>query len=291
VLALAPTDHFLQEWGGLGDTVEVATQLKPVGKYYAVHRPVYDHIVQAVEGMGSYLRRDTLANAIKAASSVPLEDVATVFQSLSQGLAVNPAQFWLAEDDDPLNFSGGMAELESKPFSISKLSFGMDEEQPVIKEEAVPTKQIQPNLVPSSQGFDGSSLGPAKVIPLNERFAKAGEADSLNDSYTNDQNPTSLNERFGNPQKVVNTVSDMYRPNTKVESIKMVIPLNKKFSFINELFNGNSQEFNEAIDLIDSMHDYPSAIQLVKERYFRKNNWDIEKDEVKEFYELLSRKF
>jgi len=71
----------------------------------------------------------------------------------------------------------------------------------------------------------------------------------------------------------------------------MVIPLNKKFAFINELFNGNSQEFNEAVDHIDRAADYSAAIQLVKEKYFRKNNWDIEKDEVKDFYELLSRKF
>jgi hypothetical protein len=293
LLALSPVDFFAQEWGNLGDAVEVATQLKPVGKYFAIHRPVYEHIVRSAEGLGGYLRRDTLLGAVKAASAVPPDDVAPLFQGLTQVLPARPEQFWLAEDDDPLNFSAGMAELENKPFSISKLSFDIDQEPakeaPTAKQEPAvlpkPEPQVEPKVEP-----EPPTISP-KVVPLNERFSKREESDSLNNRYTQDQLPSSLNERFGNQQQPVNTVSDLYRSSSKVESLKMVIPLNKKFAFINELFNGNSQEFNEAIDLIDRSTDYPSAIQLVKERYFRKNNWDIEKDEVKEFYELLSRKF
>jgi len=279
LLALSPIDFFLQEWGNLGDAIEVGSQLKPVGKYFAVHRPVYDHILQSVEAMGSYLRRDTLLNAVKAANSIPLEDVGPVFQGLSQTLPVQSAQFWLAADEDPLNFSAGIAEMENKPFSISKLSFGMDDE---------PVKEAPPVAVGLTLTKNEAPAN--KSVPLNERFAKTEESDSLNDRYTQEQTPASLNEKFVSPGQV-NTVSDMYRTNTKIESLKMVIPLNKKFAFINELFNGNSQEFNEAVDHIDRAADYSAAIQLVKEKYFRKNNWDIEKDEVKDFYELLSRKF
>ncbi|TAD97574.1 MAG: hypothetical protein EAZ97_12290 [Bacteroidetes bacterium] len=77
----------------------------------------------------------------------------------------------------------------------------------------------------------------------------------------------------------------------ETETLRQSIPLNKKFSFINDLFGGNGTEYNEAVDLIDQCNDYHKAIMLIKERYFRKYAWDLEKNSVKEFYELVSRKF
>jgi len=75
------------------------------------------------------------------------------------------------------------------------------------------------------------------------------------------------------------------------KSLKDSIPLHKKFAFINELFDGNSNEFNEAVSLIDGCSDYHKAIQLIKEKYFRRYNWDLENTEVKDFYDLLSKRF
>ncbi len=80
-------------------------------------------------------------------------------------------------------------------------------------------------------------------------------------------------------------------PEDEQKSLKDSIPLHKKFAFINELFDGNSNDFNEAISLIDECSDYHKAIQLVKEKYFRRYNWDLENNEVKDFYELLSQRF
>jgi len=79
--------------------------------------------------------------------------------------------------------------------------------------------------------------------------------------------------------------------NSQHQSMQNLIPIEKRSGFVNMLFNGSNSEFGEAIDLIDRCPNYHEAIMIIKDRYFRKYSWDLEKDEVKEFYEMVSEKF
>lgn len=83
----------------------------------------------------------------------------------------------------------------------------------------------------------------------------------------------------------------VYERDPQSPSMKDLVPLNLKYAFIKELFANDNDEFNKAVDMIDQCSDYHKAIMLIKEKYFRRYGWDLEKDEVKEFYELVSRKF
>ncbi len=78
---------------------------------------------------------------------------------------------------------------------------------------------------------------------------------------------------------------------SKHQSIKQIIPFEKRSGFTRVLFNGNMGEFEEALDMIDRCPTYHDAIMFIKDRYFRKYNWDLERDEVKEFYEMVAEKF
>ncbi|TAH19335.1 MAG: hypothetical protein EAZ08_09200 [Cytophagales bacterium] len=79
--------------------------------------------------------------------------------------------------------------------------------------------------------------------------------------------------------------------NSQQQSMRNIIPFEKRNGFVSMLFNGNSSEFDDALGLIDRCSDYHEAIMIIKDRYFRKYSWDLEKDEVKEFYEMVSEKF
>ncbi|MEN7546882.1 hypothetical protein AAG747_03105 [Rapidithrix thailandica] len=79
--------------------------------------------------------------------------------------------------------------------------------------------------------------------------------------------------------------------NQQTQSIKDIISLNQRFKFQNELFNGNSEEFNIALERIDQCGDYHKAITIIKENYLRPNNWDFEADATKEFLSLISVRF
>ncbi len=82
-----------------------------------------------------------------------------------------------------------------------------------------------------------------------------------------------------------------YEQEEEQPSVRSRIALEQKFRFINELFEGNSQAFEEALDVIEKCTDYHKAIMLIKEKYFRRYSWDLERNEVKEFYEIISSRF
>ena len=108
-----------------------------------------------------------------------------------------------------------------------------------------------------------------------------------------------LNERFQKPQKTLHeqlvsqpasTLADIHQRN-KIDSLKKHITLNQKFMFINELFSGNQEEYNLALERLEQCNSYEQAMRLLKSNYISKNNWDMEGEEVTEFLEILTKKY
>ncbi|MDN4164603.1 hypothetical protein QWY31_03765 [Cytophagales bacterium LB-30] len=73
-------------------------------------------------------------------------------------------------------------------------------------------------------------------------------------------------------------------------SIKKNISINQRFMFVKELFGGNNDAFNQAIDALDNL----PSLQAARE-YLNANcgasSWDTESEEVTEFMDLLEKKF
>lgn len=78
---------------------------------------------------------------------------------------------------------------------------------------------------------------------------------------------------------------------TPIESVARSISLNQKFRFINQLFNGNSSAYNQAIEEIDTLDNYGQALDLISYRYASQYVWDMNSDEVSELVEILKRRF
>jgi hypothetical protein len=78
---------------------------------------------------------------------------------------------------------------------------------------------------------------------------------------------------------------------SKIEDIKTAFTLAQKFLFIRELFQGDADEFNKALEAINSSADQRSAMDMLRNNFAGKYKWDPEKEEVKEFYEIIERKF
>ncbi|MFD2573331.1 hypothetical protein ACFSUS_22005 [Spirosoma soli] len=76
-----------------------------------------------------------------------------------------------------------------------------------------------------------------------------------------------------------------------IESIARSISLNQKFRFINQLFNGNTSAYNQAIEEIDTLNNYGQALDLISYRYASQYLWDMSSDEVSELVEILKRRF
>ena len=107
-----------------------------------------------------------------------------------------------------------------------------------------------------------------------------------------------LNEKFGVDKLTVNdqlkqrqsTLAEKISK-SKIENIRGAISLSQKFLFINALFKGASSEYEKALTEIDQCQNYDQALNLLNDNYASKYQWDFNQYEVKEFVEIVERKF
>lgn len=92
----------------------------------------------------------------------------------------------------------------------------------------------------------------------------------------------SLNEQLASS---VSKKDDSFK--SAVSDLKMAIGVNDRFLFIRELFNNNTEIYNQVIEQINEMQDISSATQFVKGNF----NWDFEDETVKIFMDIVNRRF
>lgn len=78
---------------------------------------------------------------------------------------------------------------------------------------------------------------------------------------------------------------------SKIHDLKQAVPINLRYIFINELFKGNTEDYSMSLEQVERCEDYESAKNILDQVYGRKYEWDTTKTEVKEFFELVERRF
>ncbi len=147
---------------------------------------------------------------------------------------------------------------------------------PIFSHEPAGPTPVAPTAYPSQMQTGGLSRpSDTDAEPL---VSDEDAAPSLNDTLRE----TAVDE--------LPTLAQTFRQ-TPLESVARSISLNQKFRFINQLFNGNTNAYNQAIDEIDSLDNYGQALDLISYRYASQYMWDMSSDEVSELVEILKRRF
>lgn len=108
--------------------------------------------------------------------------------------------------------------------------------------------------------------------------------------------PISTSDKF----QAGKTLADIYQNNgdnsfaakfgkNKITDIKSAIGINDKFLFINEIFNGNSQNYSQAIESINHFELYHEALAFVEK--VREENKVDNQDALGKLLEIIKRKF
>lgn len=77
---------------------------------------------------------------------------------------------------------------------------------------------------------------------------------------------------------------------SKLETLVGAFGLNERLQYINELFDGSSDVFSEAIKSLDSQSSLENAKSKAAE-LAQENNWDLESDTVEEFIQKIGRRY
>ncbi|MEI6455452.1 MAG: hypothetical protein WCO93_04115 [bacterium] len=76
----------------------------------------------------------------------------------------------------------------------------------------------------------------------------------------------------------------------KSRELKSSIGINEKFMFINELFDGNLREYNDAIEVLggfETLNDASEYLDLLKKRHF----WDTGSRAFKKLSEIVTKRY
>ncbi len=74
-------------------------------------------------------------------------------------------------------------------------------------------------------------------------------------------------------------------------TLKSMLTINQKFMFVNDLFDGNNEDFNKVIDFLDSCETKEVVVKFINSNYIQRGNWKAEAPQVKEFLGLIDKKF
>ena len=139
-----------------------------------------------------------------------------------------------------------------------------------------------------------SAIAPEAEVKSEKKPAKKRSLD-LNRKF--EDKPT-IGDKFGSGESlhrkiasanISKTVADKLHRNP-IKDLKAAIGINEKFLFINQLFDGNLQDYSSAVEKINSMNDFNAAKQVAAE-LASQMNWDVNNEHVKNFMELVERRF
>ncbi|MDQ3395645.1 MAG: hypothetical protein M3512_16275 [Bacteroidota bacterium] len=148
--------------------------------------------------------------------------------------------------------------------------------------EVLPLRTEMIYEVKMEKNIEGDSpvLKPSKEI--NGEAEKSAKINFFNQHLTLNEK---LNTKSNNP-----TLADLHQKK-KIENIKKHISIYQRFMFINELFNGKVDEFDQAVEILDVCDNFDEALEVLKKNYVNKYRWNMEAEEVNEFLDILSKRY
>lgn len=105
---------------------------------------------------------------------------------------------------------------------------------------------------------------------------------------TGDNEKKSVGEKIAE-EKPIESIGDVIQ-SKKIISLKLAIGINEKFFFLNELFDGKMNDYNDAIEKLDQKETFKDAME-----YFvllrQDKSWNEDSEAHNQLKEFLERKF
>jgi hypothetical protein len=264
----------------LGNTeAQTLTGLRDNMRYFDIDKAFYQGFVESLP-VSDDLSRDFLAHRFElyhAANYKAHQPMQRLVTELSALLPLTTADLL---EDGPVSAAVAPARVEEPvaapaptPAQVAPPTFVAPPEE----ESPSPAAPVAPKPTPATEApgrllLDTESAG----IPLHEKLKAGQQAPSpLADTLRATAAPASLAERAG----------------PKVDTLREAISINQRFSFINELFNGENMDYHAAIQHLDSLPTLDQARAYVTTDLSQRYDWSRKEEHVNKLLKLIERKF
>ncbi len=183
-----------------------------------------------------------------------------------------------------------LAELLQKFNSLLPIT-----EQEATGQEAVVEATPLPKPTPAAPVREQEVVSP---IHTAQREASAPAAPSQRPAYR----PHEEDAEEEAPKNMRPTLNDNFRKapaasladthsNQRIESLKNSISINQRFSFINELFNGENMAYYHTIKALDEYTDPEAAKRYITHEVASRYDWSKKQEHVNKLLRLIERKY
>lgn len=307
IMIFDPRAYFDDVLRGQPDFTVTAAALKQITRYTKINQFIPAHITQRMNGKPFIYVNQALIYLDEALTQRghEIEQYDKFVAQFSEKLPMDVSALLRSHVPDSIppaptrSFFDTAIETSVPPAPLVAIESLAETVAPAIPPQPDPTPASE--LVDNSGSMgvkfidDTSSRGPEPVAPISQPSplqtgAITTPTDTKSPISTIESVP-SLNDtlRETTPTEPATVAETFHR--APIESVARSISLNQKFRFINQLFNGNSSAYNQAVEEIDTLNNYGQALDLISYRYASQYLWDMSSDEVSELVEILKRRF
>ena len=264
-------ENYIETQYTLGVFVNYAT-IKEASKYFKIHKFLIDKTLAALEQQQiNEFTKEQLVNTFHDVVDMhnhQLSDVGEWLDKYGAILSFDLTDLMASIQKNASFFNS----LEEKPTEVYLIDSPDPAKMPVAENQAVMERDFVPvRTVLPPQPVDPVVSNDNRI--LNDQFAKSR---TLNEMLTQHQSNATVNEKMAQ---------------SKIHDLRSAISLNKRFQIINELFKGNTGEYLFAIEDIENSVSHTDALQILQDKFAGKYNWTFEDDLLKEFLQLIQRRF
>ncbi|HPS46477.1 MAG TPA: hypothetical protein PKZ21_04830 [Bacteroidales bacterium] len=178
--------------------------------------------------------------------------------------------------NNPVNIPPSIQETTAKETYIPEIKLAeipeiIEEEEKIVTKEKlneVEIEQAEKKIKPKKTNID--------------LFSSATVSDKFKD------HPTSLNDKLSGT-KANKSIFEKHQKNA-IKDLKTAIGINEKFKFINELFEGNLQKYNDTITTLNNLTNSNEAQQYLA-NFQVEFSWNNKHESYIEFVELITRRY
>jgi hypothetical protein len=242
--------------------------LKP-SYYFKTEFPIQVSILQLQELQKYFKIHKSFIESLpgKVNGTISREEISKIFENEIGGTNTSEKQDYIAKFSSVLIFES----LQPASVSEQKLESTKTDSFVEAKGEELPVKENilkeSPKVVESIRGNQ------AATTTINEKFTATQL--TLNDILR---------------QNELKTIADQISK-SKIENIRSAISLNQKFQFVNNLFKGIPSDYESALDDVDRCSNFEDAMNILDRNYASRFHWDYNNIEVREFIQIVERKF
>ena len=279
-LVADPAGAFSKLWLTNTSSALTTSQLQASLRYLEVNKDFFTAFLTTLPAEGSLSADEiiSLLHEYQQANYRPHQSMQLLVSALRALLPLTEADL---REDGPISITAtSIAATPSQPKSTANTSPGESaplSPTPTFDAQAATVRERVHQPVVTPIAVETSSSAPIAEAPLHEKLKASQAPASLL--------ATTLRAAQSQPIPLAE------RSAPKVETLREAISINQRFSFINELFNGENMEYHAAIQHLDSLSDFEQAQQYVTQNLAQRYDWSRKEEHVNKLLKLVDRKF